>query len=238
MSFILDALRKSEHERRMETAPDIMHAPTAVARSSLPMWSILLMGGLAAALIAVSLFSFFQRSGFSESSTAELPASAPDTPAAAPAADNSDAVPRVAAEAPALPAPGVSTAPAPASVAAQPQPAATLSQLVANPPPAATAPAPVPTAQTDAAPAIDVAPRIDPARLPQYADVLAEGLPVGALQMQLHVHSAAAASRFVVINGARRVAGDRLSEGAVVEEIVPEGAVLSYNGRRFLLTPN
>jgi general secretion pathway protein B len=68
--------------------------------------------------------------------------------------------------------------------------------------------------------------------------VLAEGIGLGALQMQLHVHSSVPASRFSVVNGSRYLEGDRLSEGPVVEEIAAEGAILSFRGRRFLLTPN
>ena len=81
-------------------------------------------------------------------------------------------------------------------------------------------------------------PQYDPAALPVYATVTGDGLNLGVLQMQLHVHSTSVTNRFVVINGSRRREGEQLSEGPVVEQIVPEGAVLSYQGRVFLLTPN
>ncbi|HMB72081.1 MAG TPA: general secretion pathway protein GspB, partial [Gammaproteobacteria bacterium] len=80
--------------------------------------------------------------------------------------------------------------------------------------------------------------RADTARLPSYAAIIAEDISRGTLQMQLHVHSSSAASRFVVINGARYAQGDTLAEGPVVEEIAAEGAILRFRGRQFLLTPN
>ena len=231
MSFILDALRKSEHERRMETAPDIMHAPAAVARQTLPAWTVLLIAALAAALIAVSLMSWWQRSGGSATEVAAEPVRSTPAPAT-PAGDT--AVPAASQSAPAE----VRAAPTPALPSTEP-----IGEAIATVQPRSSAPAaapavpesaPVPTAAPPAA----AAPRVNPAELPVYPAVLSEGLSVGTLQMQLHVHSSAPANRFVVINGSRQREGDRLTEGPVVEEIVPEGAVLSYQGRRFLLTAN
>jgi general secretion pathway protein B len=229
MSFILDALRKSEHERRMETAPDIMHAPAAVTRQALPAWSIVLITALAAALITVSLISWLQRSDNSATAvavetTTEVPPEMPNS---------------------ALPTPPVST---PAAAPARPTPAALRAAPTAVPPSEAVraevaavqvpVPAPLQAAPITAEAAVPAAPRINAAELPIYPAIVSAGISVGTLQMQLHVHSGVAANRFVVINGARRREGDTLTAGPIVEEIVPEGAVLSYQGRRFLLTAN
>ena len=51
MSFILDALRKSEHERQRSAAPGLSHVPLATPRRELPGWVLVLIGVLAAAVL-------------------------------------------------------------------------------------------------------------------------------------------------------------------------------------------
>jgi general secretion pathway protein B len=46
VSFILDALRKSENDRRRETAPTLAHLPMAAPRSGLPAWVWAVIGTL------------------------------------------------------------------------------------------------------------------------------------------------------------------------------------------------
>lgn len=55
------------------------------------------------------------------------------------------------------------------------------------------------------------------------------------LTMNLHLFTADETSRFVLINGQRRRQGERLPSGIEVVEIRPEGAILESNGYRFLL---
>jgi len=47
MSFILDALRKSDHERQKNAVPNINQIPSAVKRTRTPRWIVYLMGVLA-----------------------------------------------------------------------------------------------------------------------------------------------------------------------------------------------
>ncbi|MBH97624.1 MAG: hypothetical protein CMM56_04130 [Rhodospirillaceae bacterium] len=49
MSFILDALRKSENERQQSTAPRLSSATPIVHRNKAPRWMLLMMAGLTAA---------------------------------------------------------------------------------------------------------------------------------------------------------------------------------------------
>jgi len=237
MSFILDALRKSENERRLEAAPDIMRAAPAVPRERVPLWAILAIGGLAAALLAVTLYNVIDRGSESVPTSVaapreqQAPVASEPTPAAAAAS-----TPQVITELPQEPVP---PPPAPA-VAAQATPQLRV-DVAEQPPDVRREPAePAPTAtppRGQGAPGTG-ARSGDVSGLPTYAAVLGEGIGVGALQMQLHVHSSVPASRFVVINGSRYLEGDRISENLIVEDIVVEGAILSYRGRRFLLTPN
>jgi hypothetical protein len=53
MSFILDALRKSESERQREAAASLSRAPHAIVRNRVPIWTWLLIGGLLVALVAL-----------------------------------------------------------------------------------------------------------------------------------------------------------------------------------------
>lgn len=54
MSFILDALRKSESERQREAAPSLSRAPLAQVRHRVPAWIWALISILLAALIALA----------------------------------------------------------------------------------------------------------------------------------------------------------------------------------------
>lgn len=54
MSFILDALRKSESERQREATASFSRAPVAPARYQVPWWTWLLIGVLSLALIALA----------------------------------------------------------------------------------------------------------------------------------------------------------------------------------------
>ena len=53
MSFILDALRKSEHERQRSTVPGLSQVPLATPAAQLPRWALLVIGVLAAAVLVL-----------------------------------------------------------------------------------------------------------------------------------------------------------------------------------------
>jgi hypothetical protein len=54
MSFILDALRKSEIERQRDSAPGLIRSPLAAVRREIPAWSWLLIGLLTLALAGLT----------------------------------------------------------------------------------------------------------------------------------------------------------------------------------------
>lgn len=54
-----------------------------------------------------------------------------------------------------------------------------------------------------------------------------------AFFMTAHVYDAEPAKRFVVINALRYIQGDTTREGLKVEEILPDGVVLGFEGHRF-----
>jgi general secretion pathway protein B len=219
VSFILDALRKSEHERQRSTVPGLSHVPYATPARALPRWALAVMTLLAASLVALTAAWWL-----SSRPAPVMGATPPPPPAARPVE---------------LPPP---TAPAvpPASLAAH-VPSRALADA-ANAP--ATDPAPAAAAGTTPAPS---APAAEPERaaappareptLPSAAALLAEGISVPTLRLELHAYSDRPSDRFVFINGRKYVEGERLAEGPELVSIDPTGVVLSLQGQRFLLTP-
>ena len=217
MSFILDALKKSEAERKRNDSPDMASIPTGGGSRSGSRWvwvfAVLLAVNLAALAVLV----------FKPDSRATTTASSPPGDAA----------------------PAVSTETRPAVAVVEPPPAA----RVIEPPPAERV-EPAVAGERQAAVAED-RPR---AELPGAAvdapvprPTVSEGLPTlnelrarGVLQLppmhlDIHVYSQRPEDRFVFINMTKYRERDKLAEGPVVGEIVPDGVVMDYLGREFLL---
>lgn len=57
----------------------------------------------------------------------------------------------------------------------------------------------------------------------------------GGLRLDVHVYSEVPEERFVLINLARYKEGERLRDGPLIEEIYPQGVILSLQGQRFRL---
>jgi general secretion pathway protein B len=71
--------------------------------------------------------------------------------------------------------------------------------------------------------------------LPGADEIAARGtIPV--LHLDLHVYATQPQQRFIFVNSHRYREGDTLTEGPVVEQITPDGAVLSFRGSRFRLS--
>ena len=51
MSFILDALRKSEHDRQRSAVPGLSQVPLATPRPQMPRWALAVIGVLVAAVL-------------------------------------------------------------------------------------------------------------------------------------------------------------------------------------------
>jgi general secretion pathway protein B len=72
--------------------------------------------------------------------------------------------------------------------------------------------------------------------VPLYQDATAApGMTLPQLRLDLHVFAARPQDRFVMINMHKLHEGESLPEGVRVDSITPEGAVMSYNGQKFLL---
>jgi general secretion pathway protein B len=78
----------------------------------------------------------------------------------------------------------------------------------------------------------------DDAALPTAAALMAQGVALPQLRLELHAFSERPGERYVFINGRKYVEGERLPEGTQLVSITPLGAVLSQYGQRFLLLPD
>jgi general secretion pathway protein B len=246
MSFILDALKKSESDRQRQNGPALFEVRVAPPRTRLPMWAIAI-ALLLVVNLGVAMWMLVRHQHAGSAPGPELvgaPAAVPPSPGIP--------VPVVAASAPA----GTATPPAPAVLAASTTPPGAAgtpggaSATLAGTPAAATTPSGAVSSAPDPANAEDYAPAAEqPASgpgnhvkrgtasgVPLYQEVSATpGTQLPQLRLDLHVFAARPQDRFVMINMHKLREGDTLPEGVHVDSITPEGAVLSYNGSRFLL---
>lgn len=257
MSFILDALKKSELERQRQSSPGLIEAGVSKPRPRLPLWAVALMVLLGVNLLALVIVA--SRSGFfGQVAAIRAPATPAATPAAAAAVTVAPGVTRAAAEAASptgAPSPVGAASPAgTASPAAMPA-AAPAAGVGANDASAHFSPmdgapeyAPeIPVAQKETRPA--AAPRAahsheKPVEAPQPIDeppdevlpsISEINMAGPELHLDVHVFATQPAERFVYINMRKYREGQTLEEGPTVERIRRDGVVLSYQGIRFLL---
>ncbi|HET8698160.1 MAG TPA: general secretion pathway protein GspB [Gammaproteobacteria bacterium] len=235
MSFILDALRKSEHERQRGAVPGISHVPFAPPRRETPRWMMGLVAALVLALVALGgAWWRASRAVPEPPAVASVPLEVP--PPAVPPAEKRSAP----AETPAAP-PDVGAGPD-ETRSARVEPPRTSPAEERAPPDARDEPSPAePPAQTAAAvrappPAAERDDSSDEPPLPSSAALAAEGISVPPLHLELHAYSDRPAERFVFINGRKYGEGQTLDEGPRLVAIERTGVVLSQQGRRFLLT--
>lgn len=238
MSYILDALKKAEHEREIGRVPGIgsEHEQALVAGSRPWMWLLLAVLLVNAVLLVFALWP---------KSPEVRPVSVP--PPSGPAA-SLPVAPAELAGSPASAGPvlhdprqPLPSMPPAGAVVSQPAPE-TLRPL--PPLPAADEPPEDEDAAADASvvpmkvlPQASVAPA--PAstdnNLPVWPEISAQllGEINSSLHLDVHVYSETPQERFVLINMRNYHEGDRLQEGPIVDAITPGGVILSFRGQRF-----
>lgn len=252
MSFILDALKKSENDRQRQSGPALFEVRVAQPRSRFPAWAIALVALLVVNLVIIVWL------------TLRRPATAATAAAQPVAQDGGTATPpRVTP--PAQPAPALVPTPAPQTAVAMnapPQmpptsPMVTPQQQVigslgtsmpaGSPQAEHTMMSDEPIADVAGVNPDDYAPAREP-QPPSFGHVQ-RGLPNGLmtyeqaaaktsippLRMDLHVYAPDPSKRFVMVNMRKLAEGDSLPEGVKVESITADGAVLSYRGTEFML---
>lgn len=261
MSLILEALKKSEAERRLGRAPDLL-TPTATAEPERRPW-LWLWGavfGLAAVLVLVLVLwarSALQAPVVPEPVAATNP---PATQTPAPVVPEPSAtaaeppVPPRAAPPRRTPAEAIANVPVPQD----PDFAGTERESMAVPASAIPLPPPAPPTQPAGIPspqprehAIAPPPQLPPptvstsAPAPQPAlealqhlttlpAAQREGLP--PLRLSMHVYDPDPAARFVLIDGKRYRQGDAIAPGILVDAIRPDGVAIARGQQRFLIS--
>lgn len=207
MSFILDALKKSESDRQRKNRPESAHIPTSTGESSSSRW-LLLVGALLLINVVVLLVVFLKPEQANvdpllptiadteevekSDSFRDLVANARDRQTDSPAANEA------------------ARTPAPATTA----PVTNRENTAMQPPAPSTSGIPYKT----------------------FNEARADGsVQLPDLHLDLHVFDGKPGDRFVFINMSKYGENATLSEGPLVAEIVPEGVILEYLGTRFLL---
>jgi general secretion pathway protein B len=233
MSLILEALKKSEEQRRLGEMPNLGTPITATRRRrSLMPW---IATAVVIAIAAVGGWRFLQRG----TAPAPTPAAKDTQPIRAITKPETNQAPAPTAPR-SLPKPVAP--PPPVQTAATPSAAAAPAPRKDTPPPLPTpAPAPATTPPAPAPAVAAAAPPPAPAPAPPANDVPSlDDLPpevrgaLPQLPISMQVYSPDPKRRFVIIDGTRVVEGESL-RGVTVQEIRPNGLVIDFQGRRLLL---
>jgi general secretion pathway protein B len=256
MSFILDALRKSEHARQQQTGPGLAEVPVVPARPRSNVWATAAVALLIVNLVGVGILLVRRANqeqappppaspATQQATAAREPESSNPAPAAAPEVSRprvvtapvtggrnplAEEVDAAAGPDPTLAAGAARVPTGPPAVTARPGTGATRrGSVVYAPIPEATAPpyTPPEPVERSTPPPGDALPT---------ADELAARGSAPQLHLDLHVYSTATQQRFIFVNSRKYREGETLQEGPVVEQITVDGAVLSYGGNRFKLT--
>jgi|SRR5450631_3377035 general secretion pathway protein B len=234
MSFILDALKKSESDRQRQSGPAFFDVKVTPPKPRFPFWALAL-AALLVINIVVGAWVFLHR-------PAPEPAATPAAIAPASAAPQSASLQGAAAadHAALLATPAVAPAAPPStparSLASLPEPVLSNSESKETPlNPDDYEPAVPPSRQNPDQPGSHVRSGTE-SGLKGYADAASSpGSHLPALRVDLHVYAAKPEERFVLINMHRLRQGESLPEGVRVESITPEGVVVSYQGAKFIL---
>jgi general secretion pathway protein B len=252
MSFILDALKKSESDRQRQASPALFEVKVAAPRRKFPLWA----AGLAVLLgVNVVVLAWVL---LRQPEAAVAPAPAIATPnVAAPMASNAAAN---GAPPGMVTVPATVTLPTTVNIPIDSAPTVSVNPRAQEPgivgsgsrPPLAEEPLlqghePAVPPDYDSR---DYRPAITPAQagaiaaarrngeLPTRDEVLAQGNSLPDMRLDLHVYAANPAERFVFINMRKLREGESLPEGVRVDEITPNGVELSYRGKQFALAGN
>ncbi|MBT8088052.1 MAG: general secretion pathway protein GspB [Gammaproteobacteria bacterium] len=213
MSFILDALKKSETDRQQQASAEFANVPASDDTPRVPRW-LWVLGALLAINLVVLLGLLLR---------AEDPAPATTAQQVVPADRDSERTDAATAS-------FVSQVEQARRNQPRRQVAVTTArgeteELTADSEGAGTVTA-----------AVTKRSATETARLPTVDEVIVNGtLDIPDLHLDIHVYSDNPEERFVFINMSKQREQSQLREGPTVEEITPDGVVLEYRGTTFVL---
>ena len=227
MSFILDALKKSEQERRRQQAPNVTELPYGRRAQQRPWWLWLVIALLSINLLVVTLMWLRNKANHETTPVA--------TSAASSVTSGVNTQPEVSTQPIATGPREIRGLEEEAINPADPQD--TTSLLLSDA--AAVDAPPLIQAVSSTSIAPDVVKYSKPVQTGQVPTLDSLGgaasLNLPEIRLDLHVYSDNKAQRFVFINSKKYTEGQTLSEGPVVEQINDGGVLLSYRGQSFLL---
>ncbi len=222
MSFILDALKKSETERQQQGDAAFASVPTTPRSQRPPTW-LWILGALLLVNLVV-LTGLLLRPSPGESVTSMPAATAP---AAASGAELAEPQP---VSTPPASSPADSFADEVRSALRDQPTTASVNRVVESADP------PAPLAETVSRPAPSEATVNEARGLPDIDQLRSEGLlQVGDLRLDIHVYSDVPEDRFVFINMVKHREGSVTADGLSVRTITREGVILDYRGQEFVL---
>jgi general secretion pathway protein B len=229
MSFILDALKKSETERQRQTGPGFATIAGGGQRKNLPRWAIAL-----AALLLINLVVILAVALFPDKEPDHRPGSSPAT------SDMSSN--RLSGTQPAQlsPQPAVqqttqakaSSRPEVRSLAGEVEKSDNNTNTSKTPDVASNS-----STQQGGFVVYQAAyPNVASSELPTLSDLRMQGLlSIPEMHMDIHVYGETESDRFVFINMRKYKKGESLKEGPILENILHDGVVLNEHGLRFFL---
>lgn len=208
MSFILDALRKSEAERQRQNAPGFVNVPDGSGKKSGKKWIVLVAGLLSINLVILAAVLLRPDAAVTPADPDESVNTADVRPVAT-AAEDAATIPIRR-----------QTSDIEQNPDAAQQPPGVEASATVNPVTAIDTPASPSAGKTFAT----------------FNNLRAQGvLQLPDMHLDIHVYSGQPADRFVFINMSKYKERATLAEGPSVKEITPEGVILEYAGTDFLL---
>ena len=251
MSLILEALKKSEAERRLGRAPGLMTPALEPVREHHRVGLVLAMVAIAVVVAAATWWLVRRDAQAVVQAPAEPVQIVERVPAPAPAASPVVKLPEPAPQPVRNPPPESRREAAPPRVdptfAANAQERESRAMPASNsePPPMPSAPAQVPerapplrtqtpSAEPASAPVAEAPAEPFVPNLRHLSTSEREALP--PLRLSMHVFNTTPAGRFVIIDGQRYTEGQSIAQGLMVAEIRRDGVVIERSGQRFLLS--
>lgn len=252
MSFILDALKKSENERQRKLGPSLADVRVRRKKSERPWWAVAI-AALLVVNLAVLAIVLLRGDGAADAKPAPMPG--PSTGAAPSIPVAPQAAPEIQARTPTQVAPSTNPMPAPRTAPitsparslaeeVRPEPEA-IAPMLTGPAIAADVPEGPPMVRPIEPPAVAPLPArpapqpqpqaADDEMLPTHGTLIAGGTNLPDMRLDIHVYSPNPSERFVFVNMRKYTEGETLSEGGTVERITSDGVVVNRNGLRFLL---
>ena len=247
MSFILDALKKSEKERERQQQPTVVEIPYGQRNRRQPVWLMVVIGLLV--LNCVLLLLMWWRSSNAPPAASVAPVSITVAPAVAASSSQSsmnvNATSHPSEVRPLLdeasePEPVDETAAALADSSLPPgpslvRPSSSLDRAMAQQESQANTARMESLVRSTAGGGTNPT-RTTPDNIPTLQGLggnSALGLP--ALRLDVHVYSSVATERFAFINSHKYQEGQVLAEGPTLEKVAQDGVILNYRGQRFLV---